>query len=251
MMRVAMWSGPRNISTAMMRAWENRPDTVVVDEPFYAHYLARLDGSRGDHPARDEVLAAQPADADAVVAGLLEPLPDGVNVRYVKHMTHHLFDDDDLGWTVGGFRNVLLIRTPDEVVASYLRSRDTCEPEDIGILQQERLLDVLEAAGERSPVIDAADFLRDPGVLPGVVVQLARDRLHRADARVARRAARQRRRVGPALVRRGVGVHGVRALPASRRPPGRPGRGGRGDLPAGVRAHARRPTDPLRTRSST
>ena len=58
--RVAMWSGPRNISTAMMRAWENRPDTVVVDEPFYARYLARLDGSRGDHPGRDDVLASQP-----------------------------------------------------------------------------------------------------------------------------------------------------------------------------------------------
>ena len=80
----------------------------------------------------------------AVVAGLLAPLPDGVEVQYVKHMTHHLFDDDDLAWTVGPFRNVLLIRTPDEVVASYLRSRDTCEPEDIGILQQVRLLDALE-----------------------------------------------------------------------------------------------------------
>ncbi len=157
-----MWSGPRNISTALMRAWENRADTVVVDEPFYAHYLARLDGSRGDHPGRDDVLAAQPAEADAVVEGLLAPLPDGAEVQYVKHMTHHLFDDDDLAWTVGPFRNVLLVRTPDEVVASYLRSRDTCEPEDIGILQQVRLLDVLERAGERPPVIDAAGFLGDP-----------------------------------------------------------------------------------------
>jgi hypothetical protein len=157
-----MWSGPRNISTAMMRAWENRPDAVVVDEPFYAHYLARLDGPRGDHPGREDVLAAQPADADDIVEGLLAPLPDAVTVQYVKHMTHHVFDDDELSWTVGPFRNVLLIRTPDEVVASYLRSRDTCEPEDIGILQQERLLDVLEGAGERPPVIDAADFLRQP-----------------------------------------------------------------------------------------
>ncbi len=153
-----MWSGPRNISTAMMRAWENRPDTAVVDEPFYAHYLARLDGSRGDHPARDEVLAAQPVDAAAVVDGLLAALPDGVEVQYVKHMTHHLFDDDDLSWTVGAFRNVLLVRTPEEVVASYLRSRDSVEPDDIGILQQERLLDEIGEA----PIIDAADFLKDP-----------------------------------------------------------------------------------------
>ena len=84
-----------------------------------------------------------------MVAGLLAPLPDGAAVQYVKHMTHHLFDDDDLAWTVGAFRNVLLIRTPDEVVASYLRSRDACEPADIGLLQQVRLLDTLEDAGER------------------------------------------------------------------------------------------------------
>jgi hypothetical protein len=162
MTRLAVWSGPRNISTAMMRAWENRPDAVVVDEPFYAHYLARLDGPRGDHPGREDVLAAQPADAAAVVEGLLGPLPDGVDVQYVKHMTHHLFEDDNLAWTVGTFRNVLLIRTPDEVVASYLRSRDTCEPDDIGILQQIRLLDVLTTGAEVPPIIDAADFLRDP-----------------------------------------------------------------------------------------
>jgi len=159
--RVGMWSGPRNISTAMMRAWENRADTVVVDEPFYAAYLARTSGSRGDHPARDEVLAAQPNDPVDVVTALLEPLPAGAEVQYVKHMTHHLFPEDGLSW-IGAFRNVLLIRAPEEVVASYLRSRDTCEPEDIGLLQQVRLLDALLAAGEHPPIVDAADFLREP-----------------------------------------------------------------------------------------
>jgi hypothetical protein len=152
-----MWSGPRNISTAMMRAWENRSDTVVVDEPFYAAYLARTPGSRGDHPGRDDVLASQPTDPAEVVAALAAPLPSGVEVQYVKHMTHHLLPEDDLAWA-RPLRNVLLIRTPDEVVASYLRSREVCEPEDIGILQQERLLDEL---GEM-PIVDAADFLRDP-----------------------------------------------------------------------------------------
>ncbi len=159
--RVGMWSGPRNISTAMMRAWENRPDTVVVDEPFYAAYLARTTGSRGDHPGREDVLAAQPTDPSEVVAGLAAPLPDGFAVQYVKHMTHHLLPEDDLSWA-RSLRNVLLIRTPDEVVASYLRSREVCEPEDIGILQQGRLLDELGPSGELVPVIDAADFLRDP-----------------------------------------------------------------------------------------
>jgi hypothetical protein len=153
-----MWSGPRNISTAMMRAWENRPDTVVVDEPFYAAYLHR---TGLDHPARDEVIASQPTDVDEVVARLGAPLPDGIAVHYAKHMTQHLEPGRDLGWA-RGFRNVLLVREPREVVASYVKSREACEPEDIGLLQQLDLLDELEAAGEPPPVIDAADFLRDP-----------------------------------------------------------------------------------------
>ena len=153
--RVAMWSGPRNISTAMMRAWENRPDTVVVDEPFYAAFLAR---TGLDHPARDEVIASQPTDVDQVVAGLLTPLPDGVSVHYAKHMTHHLAPGQDLAWA-RDFRNVLLIRDPAEVVASYVKSRESCEPDDIGLRQQVDLLDQLD---EQPPVIDAADFLHRP-----------------------------------------------------------------------------------------
>ena len=111
--RIAVWSGPRNLSTAMMRAWENRADCVVVDEPLYASYLAR---TGIDHPGRVEVLAAQPTDPGAAVRALLAPLPDGVRVHYVKHMAHHLPDDLDLAWT-SAFRNVLLIRDPTEVVA--------------------------------------------------------------------------------------------------------------------------------------
>ncbi len=153
--RVAMWSGPRNISTAMMRAWENRPDTVVVDEPLYAAYLHRTGVV---HPARDEVIASQPTDVDAVVAGLRAPLPEGRTVHYAKHMTQHLAPGQDLSW-VRDFRNVLLVRDPAEVVASYVKSREACEPEDIGLLQQLDLLDQLE---EPPPVIDAADFLGDP-----------------------------------------------------------------------------------------
>ncbi len=153
--RVAMWSGPRNISTAMMRAWENREDCVVVDEPFYAAYLAR---TGIDHPGRDAVIASQPTDPDEVVRRLHEPLPDAVTVHYAKQMTHHLAADMDLAWT-RDFRNVLLVRDPAEVVASYVRSRESCEPDDIGLLQQVRLLDAWD---ETPPVIDAADFLRAP-----------------------------------------------------------------------------------------
>ncbi|MEZ5094251.1 HAD family hydrolase [Nocardioides sp.] len=157
--RVAMWSGPRNISTAMMRSWENRPDTVVVDEPLYAAYLHR---TGLDHPGRDEVLASQSSDPDVVVAQLLAPVPDGTTVHYSKQMTHHLDAGVDHAW-VGAFRNVLLIREPREVVASYVRSREACEPDDLGLLQQVPLHDeLLTRTGGDAPVIDAADFLRSP-----------------------------------------------------------------------------------------
>jgi Sulfotransferase domain len=156
--RVAMWSGPRNISTAMMRAFENRPDTVVVDEPLYAAYLAR---TGADHPMRDEVVASQPTDVAAAAAELEAPLPPGRSVHYAKHMAHHVSRDLDLSWTLR-FRNVLLIRDPAEVMASYVRARESCEPEDIGVLQQGWLLDLWDEHGLDVPVIDAKDFLSDP-----------------------------------------------------------------------------------------
>ena len=156
--RIGVWSGPRNISTAMMRAWENRPDTVVVDEPLYAAYLVR---SGLDHPARDEVIASQPNDLDEAIASLSTPLPEGCDVHYAKHMAHHVSRDMDLDWTLG-FRNVLLIRDPAEVVASYVRARESCEPEDIGLPQQGWLLELWDSAGVEVPIIDSKEFLLAP-----------------------------------------------------------------------------------------
>src|ERR1019366_7718453 len=119
--RVAMWSGPRNISTAMMRAFENRPGTVVVDEPLNAAYLA----STGiEHPARAAGLPAQPTDLATAVPDLCAPLPLGRRVHYAKHMAHHVSCYMDLRWTLR-FRNVLLVRDPVEVVASYVRARES------------------------------------------------------------------------------------------------------------------------------
>jgi hypothetical protein len=152
--RVAMWSGPRNISTALMRSWENRPDTVVVDEPFYAAFLARTGAV---HPGREAVLASQPLDEATVLAGLLSPLPDECTVHYAKQMTHHLDPAADRSW-MSAFRNVVLVREPREVVASYVRSREHCQPDDLGLRQQVALLEDL---GD-PPVIDSADFLGDP-----------------------------------------------------------------------------------------
>jgi hypothetical protein len=152
--RLAVWSGPRNISTALMRSWENRPDTRVVDEPLYAYYLHE---TGIDHPGRDEVIAAGETDWRAVVDELTA---DGEGVHYQKHMTHHLIPSLPREW-IAGLTNVLLVRDPAEVVASYVRSRADVVAEDIGLVQQAELYDQF---GGDVPVLDAADFLRDPEV---------------------------------------------------------------------------------------
>lgn len=156
--RLAVWSGPRNVSTALMRSWENRPDTVVVDEPFYAYYLAR---TGIDHPGRDDVLAVGETRWPEVVAKLRAKRPAGVKLVYEKQMAHHLLPEVDRSWLLGA-TNVLLIRDPREVVASYVKSRSDVSADDIGLRQQVSLYDDLVAAGQLPVVIDVADFLTDP-----------------------------------------------------------------------------------------
>jgi hypothetical protein len=157
--RIAMWSGPRNISTAMMRAFENRPDTAVVDEPFYAAWLA----ARGaDHPMREAVLAAQPTDPAEVAARLTGPVPGGRTVFYQKHMAHHVIPGMDLAW-MAACRPAFLIRAPEEVLASYVVRRAAPTLEDIGFPQQAALFDrELGRLGAAPPVIDARDVLENP-----------------------------------------------------------------------------------------
>ncbi len=161
--RIAMWSGPRNISTAMMRAFETRADTAVIDEPLYAAWLAR---SGADHPMRAETLASQPTDWRLAVAALLGPVPGDKAVFYQKHMTHHVTADMDLGW-MAGLTNVFLIRAPQEVLVSYAKRRPDVTFEDLGFRQQGDLFDrEADRLGAAPPVIDAADVLADPaGVL--------------------------------------------------------------------------------------
>ena len=157
--RIAMWSGPRNISTAMMRSFGARPDTAVVDEPFYAAYLAR---TGANHPMVAEVLASQPSDWREVVATLLGPVPGGKPVWYQKHMTHHMLPEFDRGW-LRQVRNAFLVRAPEAVLASYVRKRASVTLADIGIVQQRELFEN-EAGrlGTAPPVVDAADILADP-----------------------------------------------------------------------------------------
>jgi len=158
-LRIAMWSGPRNISTAMMRAWENRGDCAVSDEPLYAAFLS---DTGLDHPGRDEVIAAGECDYRKVVSDLLGDVPEGQAIWYQKHMTHHLLPDYSRDW-IPQLANILLIRDPAEVVASYVKSRATVTPEDIGIPQQRMLHDeIMVATGTAAPIIDAGDFLRSP-----------------------------------------------------------------------------------------
>jgi Sulfotransferase domain len=158
-LRLAMWSGPRNISSAMMRAWENRGDCAVVDEPLYAHYLAH---TGLDHPGREAVIAAGEIDWRKVAARLTGPVPEGKPIWYQKHMTHHLLPHIGREW-LGELTHAFLIRDPREVVLSYVKSRPDVTAEDIGLLQQLEIFEYLRGrSGVTPPVIDAGEFLKDP-----------------------------------------------------------------------------------------
>lgn len=158
-LRIAMWSGPRNISTAMMRAWGNRPDTFVCDEPFYAYYLQ---ATGRDHPGRDEVIAQGETDWRKVIAQLTGDVPDGKRIFYQKQMTHHLLPEMDRAW-LNAVTNCFLIRDPAEVIVSYLKKKDDPTLEDIGFVQQAEIFDwVREQTGAIPPVIDARDVLENP-----------------------------------------------------------------------------------------
>lgn len=154
-----MWSGPRNISTAMMRSWGNRPDTFVCDEPFYAHYL---DVTGLDHPGAAEVIAHHETDCAGVIAWLTGPIPDGRAIFYQKHMTHHMLDDVDRGW-LNDVTSCFLIRDPREMLTSLVRNipeptlRDTGLPQQVEIFRQVR-----GRTGEIPPVLDARDVLENP-----------------------------------------------------------------------------------------
>ena len=164
-MRIAMWSGPRNLSTAMMYAFGARDDCAVVDEPFYAAYLAQ---TGLDHPMRDEILAAQPTDPDTVVRTLLGPIAGDKPHFYQKHMSQHMIPGMPRDW-VGDVINVFLIRHPARVAASFSAKYENPTLADIGFVQQAELYDQITAAGHPAAVIDSADIRRDP---PGMLKRL-------------------------------------------------------------------------------
>jgi hypothetical protein len=158
-LRIAMWSGPRNISTAMLRAFGSRPDTAVIDEPFYAHYL-KVTGVA--HPGREAVLAAHESDWRKVADILTGPVPYGRAIWYQKHMAHHLLPAIGRDW-LDALTHAFLIREPDEMVASLLRTFPAAGLADTGLPQQCEIFDrVAERLGRAPPVMLASDVLKDP-----------------------------------------------------------------------------------------
>jgi len=158
-LRLAIWSGPRNISTAMMRSWGNRPDTVVCDEPLYAHYLLT---TGTDHPGADEVIRCHETDWRKVVAWLTGPVPEGKAIFYQKQMAHHLLPGMEDDW-LAELSNGFLIRDPREMLPSLMRFLSRPTLADTGLPQQVALFDRMRRqTGRTPPVVDAADVVRDP-----------------------------------------------------------------------------------------
>ncbi len=165
-LRIAMWSGPRNISTAMMRSFSSRPDCFVSDEPFYGAFLKE---TGADHPMADEVVAAMETDWRKVADRLEGDPPDGSPVWYQKQMAHHMVGPiapDDLD----GLTHAFLIRNPQRMAASYARKREAVTVDDLGLRLQREFFDrECERLGHAPPVIDSAYVLAEPA---GVLSQL-------------------------------------------------------------------------------
>ncbi|QNM84002.1 HAD family hydrolase [Sphingomonas sabuli] len=158
-----MWSGPRNLSTAMMRSFGSRSDTFVSDEPFYGCFLKQ---TGADHPMREAVIESMDCDWHGVMRTLSGDAPDGAPIWYQKHMWHMMtgpvgYDD------FAGFHHAFLIREPERMIASYLKKREAARFEDFGLEQQAEFFErESDRLGRAPPVVDAADVLADPeGVL--------------------------------------------------------------------------------------
>jgi hypothetical protein len=161
--RVAMWSGPRNISTALMRSWENREDTAVSDEPFYGAYLKE---TGLDHPGREEIVEAMESDWEDVGKFITGPIPDSKVIWFQKQMAHHMLADWSLDW-LEKVTNCFLIRDPKEVILSYSKKFEIRSLDLLGYRRQVEIFDLVkEITGEIPIVLDAKDVLSNPeGIL--------------------------------------------------------------------------------------
>ena len=154
-----MWSGPRNISTALMRSWESRSDTFVIDEPFYAHYLSV---TNVDHPGRDEIVQSGETDQSVVSKGLISDIDDSCSIYFQKHMTHHMIPSVDRDW-MKDVVNCFLIRNPKDMILSYTKVNSNLSMHLLGLEEQYELFEyVTKINGRAPPVVDSKDILLDP-----------------------------------------------------------------------------------------
>jgi hypothetical protein len=157
-MRVACWSGPRNISTALMRSWSSRSDSFVSDEPLYAYYLKN---TQLKHPMYQEIIEHYPNDYEDVVTSLSSEIPNGKDCWYQKHMAHHLIDLSNISW-IKNFENCLLIRHPRDVIKSYTKKNTLNHVDDLGYSQQYKIMKYLDSVDKKFIVIDSNILLNNP-----------------------------------------------------------------------------------------
>jgi len=156
---IGMWSGPRNVSTALMRSFENRSDCFVSDEPFYSYFLYKT-GLK--HPLSDEIVKSGLIDYDKIIKYITGPIPSSKNIWYQKHMAHHILEGENLDW-IKNMKNCLLIRHPNDVILSYSKKNEINSIQQLGYLQQIEIYKMLTKETGNSPVIiDAQDLLRKP-----------------------------------------------------------------------------------------
>lgn len=157
-MRIACWSGPRNISTALMRSWSSRNDTFVSDEPFYAYYLKKTELN---HPMAEKILEYYPTSYCEIIKSLNQKIPQSKSIWYQKHMAHHLLGSEDISW-INNFKNCFLIRHPRQVISSYIIKNNLKSIYELGYLQQWKLIQYLSENQKNIFVIDSSQILNDP-----------------------------------------------------------------------------------------
>ena len=157
-MKVACWSGPRNISTALMRSWSSRNDTYVSDEPFYAYYLKE---KKLKHPMYKKIIEEYPNDFNVVVNNITSNNPEGKKIWYQKHMSHHLLNTENLQW-ITNLENCILIRDPKEVINSYLAKNKLHDVFELGYPQQFKIVEFLKNQEKPFLVINSNDIIENP-----------------------------------------------------------------------------------------
>ena len=157
-MTIACWSGPRNISTALMRSWSSRKDTFVTDEPFYAYYLKE---TKIKHPMHKEIINNYSSNYNEIVKYLTGEIPKNKKIWYQKHMAHHILDLSSIDW-ISNIENCILLRHPKEVISSYTKKNELNSVEELGYPQQYEIANFLEKNNKPYLVIDSKELLMDP-----------------------------------------------------------------------------------------